>query len=220
MNLFNFKRLAIGLAFLAQGCITPVNMSYDNAIPLEKNELSLAGAFSKSAESTRGSKESFVANNLMLRAGLGIDGKTTLYTSYYRKGVRSIESNDFWLEEGETFNTYDHFDIGAKFSVNKKKNIALKAMAGVYSIDNELAAFSLYNSLIFTNEFNRNVELSVILHNTAVLFATLEIYPGINLNAGFSTDKSKWVIRPEIGITTEAISAGIGAEFKFSSRKI
>lgn len=218
MKLFNFKRLIIGFLFLAQGCITPMNMGFDTAVPLRPNELSIAGAYSVSDESTRFNNSRFTADNKMLRMGFGVDGKTSVYFGLHHKRGRNFRATERFGGLDELFNTYNFYDFGAKFSSKKQRNVAYKVMLGMYFLDENGFALSLYNSVICTKEVNRQIEVSVILHNTTLASSTIDLYPGMNLNAGFSPDRSRFVIRPEIGISTEAVSAGLGVEFKFGGK--
>lgn len=208
------------LLFVGQGCFTPMNMSYDTAKPVGKKQATITAAYGPSSDQieTLFGSRNFVANNYMVRMGFGLSDKTSLYGGYYRKNSKaSFQARD-WLSEtlSALDYKYNHMNVGLKFSLNEQKTLALKTMFGGYMFGDDFDIFSGYLAFIYTKEFNKHVEFSTVLHST--IFSSAFFVPGVNFNAGFSTDRSKWVIRPEVGLTTHSATAGVGVELKLGKK--
>ncbi|NNE30002.1 MAG: hypothetical protein HKN16_10210, partial [Saprospiraceae bacterium] len=98
-----FIIVAIIILFGSQACVSPMNMTYDDAKALGEGKVSLSGAFAKS--STVGSEDKTSHTNFMGRIGLGVSERATIYGSIYKRSlqgnqIRELElSDDYYLHD-------------------------------------------------------------------------------------------------------------------------
>lgn len=220
MRLIRFFLFSLTVVLLFQSCLSPINMAYDNAAPIGKNKVSITAAYNASEEGVQVDEAFDLVNNYMLRIGYGIDETTSLYAGYYHKDERLGDSALFDPTE-YAFAAYDFYELGGKFSFFEEKLFALKMLGGAYIVDNELVAYSLYGSGIYTYypKNDDSFELSFIMHGTFIYERNgLQLLPGFNLSAGFSSNFNHWAIRPEVGFNVRSLTAGIALELKLGQR--
>jgi len=207
------------LFLFLQSCISPMNMAYENAAPIGQNATSISAAYAVTEEGSDTGENFETVQNYMFKMGFGLSEKTSLYLGYYHKGERRSQTT-FFDPDDYAFAAYNYLEAGAKFTLTARNDFAMKTMVGGYRVDGRLVAYSIYGSFIYTYFHpNEKFELSVIGHGTGIYeFNGVQLLPGLNINAGFSSNLKLWAIRPEVGFNLRSLNAGIGIELILGNR--
>lgn len=170
---------------LLSACVAPINTTFESARMLQKGELEVAGHYTHYTFSNDGESEA-VNNNLGIRAGYGFSEKFNLKARYE------------WLaptdENGEGLN---YIDIAPKFQI-LPKYIAGTLPLGLYFDEGE-TEFVMSPKLIFTYPANDYFEVTLATKADIFPEDEADVYLGVNLGLGLSTNLNRWAVRPEIG---------------------
>lgn len=200
--------LFLGISLMMTSCIVPVNTSMESARTLGTGNAEVMASFSSYSLSSDG--ESIGINdNVGLRVGFGVSDKFDLKVRY----IRLLTSGDF--EESPDVN---YLALQPKISL-KENRFAATMPIGLYfgKQDGEsMDTWFVSPRLIYTYPFpNDKVELSVSSKADFYFEEDSDPSVGFTLGAGFSSDFSKWAIRPEFGVLfftgdTEGTSLNFG----------
>ena len=225
------KSVLTFLLFFFSSCVlfscafAPVNNQYEKAGTLKKGNLELSGNFT--GYNIGGVNTN---NNLGFRAGYGVTDKFDLKVRY----ERLIPGDDF--EEDDYFTNGDlkgvnYFSIVPKFALISEK-LSLLIPISHYSFTEEVdgkenngTLNSIAPQLIYTltNRKNKS-DLSFGLKADGLFNGDGGggVLLGTTIGAGFSTDLSRWAIRPEVGASFIGggafLSYGIGLQFIISKK--
>ncbi len=203
--------------FLSSCAFAPVNNQYEKAATLKQGNIELAGSFTGYSAGGVGGTVS-TNNNFGFRAGYGISDKVDLKFRYERLVPRDgFDSEDIFDEGNITGVSY--FSIIPKFALIPEKLSFLVPLSH-YSFKEEIdgkesngTMNSIAPQLIYTLTNNKNksdfsfgLKADCLLNNEGG-----GVLLGTTLGAGFSSDLSKWAIRPEVG----ALSIGGGAYLSY-----
>ena len=190
-SLYYLLLMAISMAMTS--CIVPVNTSMESARMLGTGNVEVTGTFSSYSLNADGESVG-INDNLGLRIGYGISDKFDLKLRY----VHLFTSNDF--EENPNVS---YLALAPKVSLKEKK-IAITMPIGLYfaKVDGEsMDTWFVSPRLIYTYPFpNDKVELSISSKADFYFEEDSDPSIGFSLGAGFSSDFSKWAIRPEFGV--------------------
>ena len=200
-------------ALLFSCAFVPVNNQYEKAATLKKGNLEFAGNYT--ACSISGAGESAGSNNNFgFRAGYGISDKFDLKLRY----EHLMPANSFDKGFGGT-SKINYFSIVPKLALIPEK-LAFLIPLSHYSfkeesdgIENTSSLNSIAPQLIYTfGNINNKADFSMGL-KADCLFGNGggSVLFGTTLGAGFSSDLSKWAIRPELGVSF----FGAGAFFSY-----
>lgn len=200
--------------------MSPMNLVQDDARPLGNNKISIAGAY---AITNHDDVDVLVTRdrlteNYFLRLGYGLTKKTTLSLGYHHKGVKTDGHLASLKEGSDIYYRHDNIDVAAKFTLDKHKTLATQTRLGIYLVEGIQPQYSWYNSIIYTRELWGILDASIVFHATLMLDGKGDGYRGTNINVGFSPNRSRWVIRPEVGLSAGTATAGIGAELKLGKK--
>lgn len=207
------------ILFMAFGCISPVNMVYENAELLEPKSISITGAYGFSEELTE--EQEFSSNlipNHMVRLGFGAADFLSLYGTWQRKSARGRIPLIPFLTDDYAVAQFDYFELAAKFPLIEEV-LAFKTSYGRYYVDKEMVAQAMYGAFLFSSDLSNNCELYFAMHGTGIYERNgLQLLPGANLGLGISSDLDRWAIRPEIGCNLRTYTLGIGLSFKIGKK--
>lgn len=211
-------------AVLFSCAFAPVNNQYEKAGTLKKGNLELAGSFTGYSV-TGGGESGSSNNNFGFRVGYGVSDKFDLKFRY----ERLIPANGFNpdITEGDEIKSINYFSIVPKIAlIPEKLSLLVPVSHYSYSYKEVFNGEKVYGSLnsitpqlIYTlsNEKNK-ADFSFGL-KADCFFGEGEasVLMGTTVGAGFSTDLSKWAIRPEIGASFLGggafLSYGLGFQF-------
>jgi hypothetical protein len=226
-----FTLLPLAVASLSLfSCITvaPVHGSYEKAGTLGKGNVELSGNYSRYVVGGDGESEA-LNNNVGIRAGFGLSNKVDLKVRYEKLMV-------VHKEDDADFNA-NYYSVIPKFNFIPGK-LSLFVPVSMYQFKTttsdgvyKSSSYSIAPHLIrtFTNKSN-TVDFSPSV-NLEFLMSTQDgetenhLLAGYNIGAGFSSDLSKWAIRPEIGYLFEPAESGhvwnfgVGLQFTIPSKK-
>ena len=219
---------SLSSVLLSSCAFAPVNNQYESAATLKKGNLDLAGSFtgySVSGGLVSGSSN----NNFGFRVGYGISDKFDLKFRYERLIPAKGFNSDFG-GDGE-INSINYFSIVPKIALIPEK-LSLLVPVSHYSYkelinDEEVSANlnSITPQLIYTLNTSKNkVDFSFGLKGDCFFGeGGASLFMGTTAGAGFSTDLSKWAIRPEIGASFLGggafLSYGLGFQFTLPKDK-
>jgi hypothetical protein len=195
-NLSRSQNLLASILFmyLLSGCgFPPNNSTFESARTLGRGNVEVSGHYSKySYQSSQFNTTDFSSydktiefENYGYRIGLGITDNFDLKTRYERI-----------MRNGEGIN---YLEISPKFSTSKNKGAFLIPL-GVYFSGEGNNTYVLSPKFIHTYSSSNNSDFSFCTKADIFLTKSHTILLGINLGAGFSSDLSKWAIRPELGL--------------------
>ena len=199
-----------------------VNLAYDNAAVLEKDEVKITGNYSKYT----------LHANYGLSLAYGMSDKWTMDVRYERFNsvfsdiIRELqlelEQND-WEVEGNLTNYINlhYLRLGNKISIKKDK-IAFSIPAEVYF--NKLGYLPSVSPQFLMTLRKKDFLECTLIPKVNMLFTIQEgdfygaFFPSISLGLGLSNNLDKWAIRPEIGYQIDPLfggtfSWGIGISF-------
>ena len=217
--------------FLFSCAFAPINTQYEKAGTLKKGNLELAGSFTGYSGSGLDGESGNINNNYGIRAGYGISDKFDLKFRYERLIPTNIFNSED-LGDGK-IKGINYFSLVPKIALIPEKLSFLMPISH-YSYKEEIDEKesnvnlnSITPQLIytFTNAKNKT-DLSFGLKGDCLFggdVAGSSFILGTTIGAGFSSDLSKWAIRPEIGVsatgTATFLSYGIGFQFIIQKRK-
>lgn len=191
-------------AILFSCAFAPVNNQYEKAGTLKKGNLELAGSFT--GYSVAGGGESGSSNNNFgFRVGYGISDKFDLKLRYERLIPAAGFNSDF--NGDEEIKAINYFSIVPKFALIPEK-LSLLVPVSHYSYKEvfngeefNASLNSITPQLIYTLSNAKNkVDFSFGLKGDCFFGeGGASLFMGTTAGAGFSSDLSKWAIRPEIG---------------------
>ena len=208
---------------LFYSCVTvaPVHNNYENAAALGKNNIELSGNYSHYIGTGEGQSED-LNDNYGFKVGYGIASNFDLKLRYERL-IPATQEPDEKLK-------VNYFSVIPKFSWNNKH--AFLMPVSMYGLKNSRTGgatitnktYSIAPQFIETFRSQKNTsDLSLgirsdILFNTDDESST-DVLLGLNIGAGFSSDLSKWAIRPEVGYLFKPGESGsiwsMGVAFQF-----
>lgn len=198
--------LSIFSTLLVSCAFAPVNNQYEKAGTLKQGNVELSGSFTGYSAGGVGGTVS-TNNNFGFRAGYGISDKVDLKFRYERLVPSDgFDSGDIF-DEGNIIGV-NYFSIISKFALIPEK-LSLLVPLSHYSFKEEIAGKessgtlnSIAPQLIYTLTNNKNksdfsfaLKADCFLNNDGGGGVLL----GTTLGAGFSSDLSKWAVRPEVG---------------------
>ncbi len=202
LNIF-LKKIGFALFLISaiSSCAIPVNLNYESSKMLEKGDFDVQG--NGSLYISPDDQLDMEQVNFGLKCGMGITDKFNL--KLRTEGLFSVNGDGFVFIE-----------IDNKLKLSEMT--ALSLPLGVYtSFDGASLQFDprFYFTPIQTDKF----DLTFIPKCHIYGFDLDEIYPGISIGAGFSSDFNKWVIRPEIGYDRLSLSAGISFTYRLKNEE-
>ena len=210
--------------FFFSCAFAPVNNQYEKAATLKQGNIELAGSFTGYGAGGGGGTES-TNNNFGFRVGYGISDKLDLKFRYERLIPRDGLVGEDIFDEGNITGV-NYFSIIPKFALIPEK-LSLLIPLSHYSFTEDLdgkesngSMNSIAPQIIYTltniknkSDFSFGLKADCLLNNDGGGGVLL----GTTLGAGFSSDLSKWAIRPEVGAMFIGggayLSYGIGLQF-------
>jgi hypothetical protein len=212
--------------WLLYGCVSmaPVNSSFDSAKTLDKRQVEMMGHYSSyylnSEDEVEGKKKLHVNNNWGFRLGYGISKRIDLKFRYERLFPVLQEDKD-------QLDGANYFALTPRYCI-MKDHITGALDLGLYSYrlkeDNQAEQlFFLSPRLMFTYPSGKYLDLT--------LSGKIDIFPwdgdvfgGLNLGCGISSNMDIWSFRPEIGLIndfsgTTWFNGGLALVLKFNIRK-
>lgn len=230
MNLPQSVYLICLFSFFFFSCaFAPVNNQYEKAATLKQGNIELAGSFTGYSAGGVGGTVA-TNNNFGFRAGYGISDKVDLKFRYERLSPRDGFDSEDVFDEGNITGV-NYFSIIPKFALIPEK-LSLLVPLSHYSFKEEIdgkensgTMNSIAPQLIYTltsaknkSDFSFGLKADCLLNNNGgggVLLGTI-------VGAGFSSDLSKWAIRPEVGALFIGggayLSYGVGLQFILSKK--
>lgn len=199
------------LTILFTGCIAPLNSVFDSAKLLDKGEFEVQGNYSKYYDYTWGA--GYIHDNYGVGIGYGLTDQFGLKLRYER-GLAAANP-DLGTEPFQ----FNIIELSGKFEVVEDKIAFAIPITTIFSPNGiDLYTVSPRFLLTYTN-WNNRIELNFI-PKAHVFIGTnsVGLRPGVNLGFGFSSDLSKWAVRPEIGYDGY-LNFGIGTNI-YIGRKI
>jgi hypothetical protein len=196
MKIQNFwlpAALLVAMSTMMFSCIVPVNTSMESARMLGTGNVEVTGSFSSYSLSSDGESVG-INDNIGLRVGYGLSDKVDLKLRY----IRLMTSG----------NSADNPDVNylaliPKVSITDNRFAAVMPI-GLYfaTVDGESSdTWFVSPRLIYTYPLpNDKVEFSVSSKADFYFEEDTDPTIGFTLGAGFSSDLSKWAIRPEFGL--------------------
>jgi hypothetical protein len=217
-------------ALLFSCAFAPVNNQYEKAGTLKKGNLELAGSFT--GYTAIGGGGSFnTNNNYGFRVGYGISDKFDLKLRYERLMPGGGHNSADFLNK-ESSKGVNYFSLVPKITLVPEK-LSLLVPLSHYSFNDEFdrdkskaGLNSIAPQLIYTfsnakntADFSFGLKADCFFGYGGGGGALL----GTTVGAGFSSDLSKWAIRPEIGATfiggAAFLSYGIGMQLLIPKKK-
>jgi len=208
---------AAALVFIsayASSCITvaPVHGSYEKAGTLGKGNIELSGNFTHHMVASGGETEA-VNNNIGFRGGYGVSNEVDIKFRYENlKVIHKKPGLDFKAS---------YYSLIPKINF-KPGGLSLFVPFSLYSFKRttgygefKTTSYSIAPHLIRTFtispnkvDFSTSSNLEYIFGGNEEEDSSNEFLVGFNFGAGFSSDLSKWAIRPEIGYLTDSYFTG------------
>ena len=215
--------------FFFSCAFAPVNNQYEKAATLKQGNIELSGSFTGYSAGGVGGTVS-TNNNFGFRAGYGISDKVDLKFRYERLVPRDGFDSEDIFDEGNITGV-NYFSIIPKFALIPEK-LALLVPLSQYSFKEEVdgkenngTMNSIAPQLIYTltntknkSDFSFGIKADCLLNNNGGGGVLL----GTSIGAGFSSDLSKWAVRPEVGALfiggAAYLSYGVGLQFILSKK--
>jgi hypothetical protein len=171
--------------------------------------------------------EGGISSNFGFRAGLGLSEKTDLKFRYeYMSGLpEEFLDEDFFYSKGNYFSLIPKFSLG-------KGNMALLTPLSLYQLkldgsgaSGNSSVFSLGPTFLYTFDLNPNkIDFTAGARSEVFFGVGSFAFFGLSAGAGFSSDLSKWAIRPEIGYLAGMggggiFNIGIATQFYLNRKK-
>lgn len=190
--------ILLALVPVLNGCLAPVNLTYESARVLKKGQVDIQGNYSRYYYPEGFANTGGLTNsNYGAKLGYGITDNYTLKFRYEHLTVPSQE----WLVNilGPITTSevgLDYFEVENKIRFRNSRSAIGLPIAYYSSID--LFLFDPRWYITFPNQKN-TFEVSVI--PKAHIFIGEEIVgtPGLCIGMGFSSDLDRWAFRPEAG---------------------
>jgi hypothetical protein len=205
--------------------VLPINNQFEKAGTLKKGNMEMAGNITaySAAPYTESGKMSLknTITNIGARFGIGLTDKTDIKFRYEHMVHSNVDGitrmNYFSVTPKFALNT-NEFSLLVPFSVYSYKNDYWDYEAG--GITTSIAPQILYS---FTSPKNKS-DLTIGMKGDLLFGDGAGIFLfGSSIGAGFSSNLSKWAIRPEVGITflSRALdwSYGLGFQYTMPKRK-
>jgi len=188
------------------GCVSvaPVSNSFESAKTLEKGQGDLMVSYSYASisyEDENGVKQKDQTNNNFgFRIGYGITDRFDLKFRYERL-VPALQ------EDKEVINGINYFGINPRFAIVRNKltaglGLALygyKTKESEFTDEESGSDFAISPNIAFTYPSDRNFDITISSKLDMMTEGGGNFWH-INLGFGFSSDDSKWSIRPELGL--------------------
>lgn len=221
---------AAAACLIISGCVSmaPVSNTFESARTLDKGQAELMGNYSMayfSWEDEEGAKQTDQTNNnIGLRIGYGVVNRFDIKMRYER--LMPVTEEDKAMINGANF-----IGLGPRYAIVKDR-LTGGIDFGFYwyrvketedSDPYNDSMFAISPKLAFTVPANRNFD--VTLGTKLDLFTSDDVNLWhVNLGFGFSSDASKWALRPEIGIIKDLdnfsdytwYSAGVALIIRFN----
>ncbi|ANE50747.1 hypothetical protein [Flavisolibacter tropicus] len=211
------------LLFGSSSCaVIPISNHFEKAGTLKKGNVEIQGNMSTygSFESEWGEDgTSFSSNSISMiggRVGIGLSDKTDLKLRF----EKTINANR------KEFNRQHYFSIGPKFALVDDK-VSLLLPFGIYNYQNDFwkeITCSIAPQFLFTfTSPDNKADLTLSAKSDILLYkdgGTISL--GGSVGMGFSSDLSKWAIRPELGtffIGGASWSFGLGFQYIILKKK-
>lgn len=211
-----FSVLVISIIFCSCSIVSPVFNQFETAKTLQKGNVELMGNYS-GYHGASFSDETAVNKNLGFRFGYGVSDEVDLKFRYER--LMPTQTNDDLL--GANF-----YSFITKISL-KEDALALLVPISLYDAkekstngedDVQYSFSSISPQLLYTYTNDKNTVDVTGSVKMEILFAGGGggVLFGVNAGAGFSSNLSKWAIRPELGILSIGpgffLSYGLGLQ--------
>lgn len=213
----------------------PVNNQYEKAGTLKKGNIELSGNYTRYSGSGGGETIS-TNNNLGFRAGYGISDKFDLKLRYERLAPTNGFGLDLFDEDVNDdadgkIKAISYYSIVPKFALIPEK-LSLLIPISHYSFQEEIEGEengnlnSIAPQLIYTLSNSKNKTDFSFGLKADCLFGNGGgggVLLGTTIGAGFSSDLSKWAVRPEVGASFLGggafLSYGIGLQLILVKKK-
>lgn len=204
----------------------PLNNHYEKAGTLKKGNVELSGHLTRYDVHHYGRQERS-HDNYGFRAGIGLTERFDLKLRY--------EKMQFTKNFDHRITRADYFSLVPKFALVPERlsflvpvsTFRVQSKSDNYRYINRVS--SIAPQLIYTYTNSRKTFDISFASKVDYLFevdddSESNTFFGMTLGAGFSTDLSKWAIRPEIGLSTELADAkffsyGVGFQWILPTRK-
>ncbi len=209
--------LFFSLCLFMTSCIVPVNTSLESARTIGAGKIEATASYASYSATAEG-ESATINNNLGLRVGVGVSDRFDLKVRYIRLMSQ--------LGDGDESPDVNYLSIAPKFSLSENR-WAITVPGGLYfaTVDGEAeSTWFASPRIIFTHPFpNDKVELSASGKVDIYFEEDAEPAVGFTIGGGFSSDLTKWAIRPEIGFLfntesdaeTSSVHFGIGGTIIF-----
>jgi hypothetical protein len=215
--------LAASAIIMTSGCFAPVNLTYDDARMLNKNEMKVQAGFS----SYYGPKLNLsddellrlavhYTNNYNIQAAYGLSQKINVGLRYEYMDVKEqhiqILTKSFDLQN----TTLNYVELSGKVRLIED-DLALGLPVSMYFWEG--VTFAMFDPrLYYTFHVNDKVEFTFV-PKAHILFADkIGVSPAFSFGMGISNNLNRWAFRPEIGYDGW-ISFGFGVDYKFNGAR-
>lgn len=195
----SFALLAL---FCVSSCMVPINLNFESAKMLEKGDFEVQG--NGSLYSIPSERMEIDQLNVGLKYGMGITDKYNL-----KLRVEGL----FPIWDGATNEGLIFIELDNKLKIGKMAAVSLPM--GVYRSFSDDASFQFDPRFYLTFIQTDNFDLTVIPKCHIFGLSEYALFPGISIGAGFSSDFSKWAIRPEVGYDRLSVSGGLSFTYFF-----
>lgn len=216
--------------FLVSCAFAPVNNQYEKARTLKKGNVELAGSFSGYSITGGGGSEN-TNTNFGFRAGYGITDKFDLKIRYERLLPDDGYGSKDIFDEGNITGV-NYYSIVPKFSLIADK-LSLLIPLSHYSFKKELdgkktngTLNSIAPQIIYTITGEKNKSDFSFGLKADGFFGDGGgggVLLGITMGTGFSSDLTRWAIRPEVGASFIGggafLSYGVGLQLLLHNKK-
>lgn len=191
----------------------PSNLNFDSARMLEKNQVEIQGSGSYYVNHDANFEEvgeDLTQLNFGFRFGLGITEKYNfkLKTEFMMPSYNYVDYNIGQLN-------MLYVELDNKFRLGE--NAAFSLPLGLYVGD--FPAIQLDPRFYITVIPSDKFDFTIIPKCHISGLGAGGIIPGISVGAGFSSDLTKWAIRPEIGYDLWSLSGGVSISYMVKSGK-
>jgi hypothetical protein len=205
----------------------PVNNQYEKAGTLQKGNMELSGNFCGNSVTGGGNSED-INNNLGFRIGYGLSDKFDLKLRYERLMPTKASEEDF--------NGANYFSIVPKIALIPG-SMSLLIPISRYSfkenfsdVESKETLNSIAPQLLYTitgtkkkTDFTFGFKADFLFGGGGDEDGGAALIPGITLGAGFSSDLTRWAIRPELGASFLGggafLNYGVGVQYIISRKK-
>lgn len=208
------------LLFTVSGCFAPVNLTYDNARMLKKNEMKVqAGISNYYGPRIDLSDNDLVDNNIHyttnygIQVAYGLASKINLGIRYEYMDIKR-QQVDILFKSLDMKNTTLHYvELGCKIKLYENK-LSLVVPFGVYFWEGE--SFSMIDPRIYYTFRSSDIFEFTVATKAHILIADgVGFAPGFSLGMGISNNPDRWAFRPEIGFDG-CMSFGFGIDYRFN----